>query len=247
MSRLKVIFFDAAGTLFHVKGSVGDVYLRYAETYGVPRTAESLTALNTAFDRVLRDAPPPIFAVTDPAELKRCERLWWFDIVHAVFYRVGMFEGFDEYFEEVFQAFDGALHWTLYPETLQVLKDFKAQGMELGIISNFDTRLFNVLRGLGLAELFDTVTISSLAGAVKPSPHIFRVALEQHAMDPEEAMHVGDSRRADVEGAREARIAGVWLDRVSEGQGEDPLPHFDGYRIQTLAGLPDLVATLEKQ
>ncbi len=245
MSRLKVIFFDAAGTLFHVKGSVGDVYLRYAEKYGVSRTEASLAALNAAFDRVFHDAPSPIFAVTEPAELKRCERLWWFDIVHAVFYRVGMFEGFDEYFEEVFQAFDGALHWTLYPETLQVLKDFKVQGMELGIISNFDTRLFNVLRGLGLAELLDTVTISSLAKAVKPSPHIFRVALDKHAVDPEEAMHVGDSRTVDAEGAREARIAGVWLNRGSEGKREDPATDFDGYTIQTLTALPELVATLD--
>ena len=37
-----------------------------------------------------------------PWVLKQSERLWWFDIVHNVFYRVGMFEGFDEFFEEVF-------------------------------------------------------------------------------------------------------------------------------------------------
>ncbi len=247
MSRVKVIFFDAAGTLFHVRGSVGDVYLRYAEKYGVSRTEKSLTALNAAFHRVFQDAPPPIFAVTEPAELKRCERLWWFDIVHAVFYRVGMFEGFDEYFEEVFEAFADAQHWSLYPETLQVLKDFKTQGMELGIISNFDTRLFHVLRGLGVTELFDTVTISTLAGSVKPSPHIFRVALDKHVVDPEEAIHVGDSLTDDVKGACGARMAGVWLDRGSGGEPKGPLPRFEGYRIQTLAGLPELVATLDRK
>src|SRR5207249_907375 len=91
-----------------------------------------------------REAPPPVFAVSDPTEIKRCERLWWFDIVHNVFYRVGMFNRFDDYFEEVFHAFGGPAHWALYPETSGVLKELKDRGLELGIISNFDTRLFIV-------------------------------------------------------------------------------------------------------
>ena len=65
-------------------------------------------------------------------------------------YRVGMFEGFDEFFEEVFARFAQAESWRLFPETLDVLKALKAcRGYELGIISNFDSRLFSVLRGLG--------------------------------------------------------------------------------------------------
>ncbi len=244
MSRVKVIFFDAAGTLFHVKGSVGEVYLRYAAKYGVRRTDESLTALNAAFRRAFHEAPPPVFAVNDPTEIKRCERLWWFDIVHNVFYRVGMFDQFDEYFEEVFQAFGGPEHWALYPETLKALKGLKGSGLELGIISNFDTRLFNVLRGLGIAELFDTVTISSLAHAAKPAPQIFRLALEKHAVDPEEAVHVGDSSADDVEGARLARLHAVLIDRQRMDSGErkpsaPPVPTID-----TLDELPRLVATL---
>ena len=238
-----MIFFDAAGTLFHVRGSVGEVYLHYAEKYGARRTDDTLTALNAAFRRAFREAPPPVFAVNDPTEIKRCERLWWFDLVHNVFYRVGMFDRFDEFFEEVFQAFGGPQHWVLYPETVKVLEELKGSGLELGIISNFDTRLFNVLRGLGIAERFDTVTISSLAHAAKPAPQIFRVALEKHAVDPEEAVHVGDSVSDDVEGARRARLQAVLIDRQHKGPGEreplsQPVP-----TIHTLDELPRLVAT----
>ncbi len=238
MSRIKVIFFDAAGTLFHVQGSVADIYLRYAEKYGVRRTPESLAAVNVAFTRAFHEAPPPVFAVSDPKEISRCERLWWFDIVHNVFYRVGMFEGFDDYFEEVFRAFDGPDHWVLYPETVAVLKELRAQGLELGIISNFDSRLFHVLRTLGLAEFLDTVTISSLAHAAKPAPKIFQLALEKHAIDPDEAVHIGDSRRDDVEGARQAQVQGILLSREHEGRPED------GLVIHTLAELPSLVDRL---
>ena len=64
-----------------------------------------------------------------------------------------------------------------------------------------------------LDKYFDSITISSLAGAAKPSPKIFQYALDQHAMDPEEAVHIGDSVREDVEGAKQAQLTGIFLNR----------------------------------
>jgi putative hydrolase of the HAD superfamily len=154
-----------------------------------------------------------VFAVAESAQIKQSERLWWFDVVHNVFYRVGMFERFDEFFDHVFELFADPASWKLYPEVLPTLRELRSRGLELGIVSNFDSRLFTVLRGLGLADLFDTVTISSLAHAAKPSPKIFELALEQHAVEPGEAMHVGDSVRDDVEGATKAGLAAVLLAR----------------------------------
>ena len=210
---IRVVFFDAADTLFHVKGSVAEIYLRHAAEFGFAQTPESLPAIKQAFGRAFRDAPPPIFAATEPAQIKHSERLWWFDIVHNVFYRVGMFERFDDFFERVFQVFEEPGSWQLFPETVRTLAALKTQGVELGIISNFDSRLFSVLRGLGLADAFDTVTISSLAQAAKPAPRIFQLALDKHAVDPEEALHIGDSLRDDVEGARKAGLHAVLLNR----------------------------------
>lgn len=238
MSPIQAVFFDAAGTLFHVKGSVAEIYLRHAEKYGVKSTPAMLNAVSAAFKRAFQDAPPPAFAVSHPSDIKRCERLWWFDIVHNVFYRAGMFEGFDEYFDEVFHAFEGTAYWALYPETLSVLKALKEYGVELGIISNFDSRLFTVLRGLGLADFFDTVTISTIAHAAKPSSRIFHCALEKHALDPDEAIHIGDSMRDDVEGACRAGLRGALVDR----EGDQVLPHqlqLDG-RAVVLGSLEDL-------
>jgi putative hydrolase of the HAD superfamily len=242
MSRIKVVFFDAAGTLFHVKGSVGEVYLRHAAKYGVKQTPAMLDSLNAAFHRAFKDAPAPVFAVKEPAEIKRCERLWWFDIVHNVYYRVGMFEGFDDYFDEVFEAFSKPDLWALYPETLGTLRQLRGQGLELGIISNFDTRLFGVLRGLELDGLFETVTISSLAQSAKPAPKIFRRALEEHAVDPDECLHVGDSLREDVQGAEAAGITGVLIDRelpAAVGAAGTSI-----HTIPSLDRIPSLLASL---
>lgn len=228
---IQVIFFDAAETLFHVNGSVSDIYLQHAVQYGFRQTPDSQVLIAQAFQRAFRDAAPPLFAVTDPAKLKQCERLWWFDIVHNVFYRVGMFERFDEFFEQVFQVFEDPRSWTLFPETLAVLTRLREEGFELGIVSNFDTRLFSVIRGLGIDRLFDTVTIASLAQAAKPASKIFEIALEKHAIDPDEAMHVGDSVRDDVEGATKAGLTGVLLDRTGRSQSSG------GHVIRTLEEL----------
>jgi putative hydrolase of the HAD superfamily len=236
-SSIRVVFFDAADTLFHVQGSVAEIYLRHAIEFGFPQKPDSLVSIKHAFSRAFREAPPPVFAVTDPTRIKQSERLWWFDIVHHVFYRVGMFERFDEFFDHVFRVFEDHRSWRLFPETASTLTQLKGRNLELGIISNFDSRLFTVLRGLGIAEAFDTVTISSLAQAAKPAPQIFHLALEKHAVDPEEALHIGDSLREDVEGAKKAGLHTVLLDRDGKQQGVG---------IRTIKNLEELFQLLER-
>lgn len=238
MSRsIRVVFFDAANTLFHVEGSVAAIYLQHAVAYGFSPRPASLVAIEQAFSRAFREAPPPVFAATDPVRIRQNERLWWFDIVHNVFYRVGMFEQFDQFFERVFQVFEDPKSWRLFPETIPVLTQLRAQGVELGIISNFDSRLFPVMRGLGIEPLIDTVTISSLAQAAKPAPKIFQLALDKHAVDPEEAIHVGDSLKDDVEGAEKAGLHAVLLDREGRQQSAG---------VRSIRKLDDLLPLIDR-
>src|SRR5207302_11486691 len=66
MSRMappRVIFFDAADTLFHVKGSVGEVYLSLARKYGVTVDCDTI---QQAFAKAFDAAPAPVFAAQDP-------------------------------------------------------------------------------------------------------------------------------------------------------------------------------------
>ncbi|MCZ6799766.1 MAG: HAD-IA family hydrolase [Nitrospirae bacterium] len=236
----QVIFFDAAGTLFHVKGSVGNIYLQYAESYGLPNTPENLEKVNKAFSESFKAAPPPLFAVEHPEKLKQCERLWWFDIVHGVFYRTGMIEKFDDYFEEVFEVFGTAEPWEVYPEVFQALDSLRKQGLELGVISNFDTRFYQIFRALGLEGYFDSITISSIARSVKPTGDIFHYALTQHVADPQDAVHVGDSIREDVEGAERAGITGIWVNREREALPNGAVhPQREVQSLEEVGGLLD--------
>lgn len=232
----RVIFFDAADTLFHVKGSVGEVYLSHACKYGVTAGAE---VVQQAFAKAFADAPPPVFAVSDPQEIKSCERMWWFDVVHNVFYRVGMFEGFDEYFEEVFAYFSRSESWELYPDAMPALRALEARGIELGIISNFDSRLYEILVGLGIDRFFESVTISSFAGAAKPSSRIFQRALHKHGVEASEAVHVGNSLREDAQAAVAAGLGGVLLDRAGNAERRQGVITITGLReLLTLLGAP---------
>ena len=239
-SSIRVVFFDAADTLFHVHGSVAEIYLRHAVDFGFLQKPDSLVAIKQAFSRAFREAPQPVFAAIEPARIKQSERLWWFDIVHHVFYRVGMFERFDEFFDHVFRVFEDHRSWRLFPETASTLTQLKARDLELGIISNFDSRLFTVLRGLGIADTFDTVTISSLAQAAKPAPQIFHIALEKHAVDPEDALHIGDSLWDDVEGAKKVGLHAALLDRDGRQQQADV------WAIKSLEELFPLLDRLEQ-
>jgi putative hydrolase of the HAD superfamily len=109
----------------------------------------------------------------------------------------------------------------------------------LGVISNFDSRLFGLLDGLGLAQFFDPVVISTHAGAAKPERGIFTHALARAGTPAEEAMHVGDSYEADVVGARQAGIMPVFIDRHGKHAAAD------GYA--TAGNLLDLLAFVEAQ
>jgi len=233
MAPPRVIFFDAADTLFHVKGSVGEAYLSLARKYGVTADRD---ALQQAFVKAFDAAPPPVFAVQDPQEIKACERLWWFDVVHHVFYRVGLFEGFDEYFEEVFAYFSRPDAWELYEDTVSTLSELAARKIELGIVSNFDSRLYEILIGLGIDRFFDSVTLASFAGAAKPSPAIFQRALRKHGIAARDALHIGNSLRDDARAADAAGLRGVLLDR----HGREAIPP-DVVAIKSLGDVVTLV------
>ena len=234
MIGTQVIFFDAADTLFHVKGTVGEVYLHHARRYGVTAGSE---VIQQAFAKAFADAPPPVFAEGDPQKIKSCERMWWFDVVHNVFYRVGMFERFDEYFDDVFAYFSRPESWELYPDALPSLRALEARGIELGIISNFDSRLYEILVGLGIDRFFESVTICSFAGAAKPSSRIFQRALLKHGVEAGGAMHVGNSLREDAQAAVTAGLGGVFLDRMGKTERTPG--------VITINGLGELLALLD--
>jgi putative hydrolase of the HAD superfamily len=124
---------------------------------------------------------------------------------------------FTALFTRIYAHFATADPWEVYPDSVKSLKQWHKQGIELGIISNFDTRLYAVLELLDLSQYFQSVTISSYTGSAKPDTRIFLAALEKHNCPPHLAWHIGDSRKEDYDGAKAVGMKAILIDR------QDPL------------------------
>jgi putative hydrolase of the HAD superfamily len=213
MERPKVIFLDAAGTIFDIKGSVGEVYSQVAQEFGVKVSAQSI---DKAFYHSFKAAPPPIFPDAEEQDIPQLEFEWWFRVASNTFEKtqsLELFSDFTDFFTELYIHFGTADPWFVYPDVLQCLEKWRNMGIELGIVSNFDSRIYSVLQVLGLREFFSTITICTQVGSAKPDSKIFTVALEKHNCLPHDAWHVGDSIKEDYEGAKAAGLRGIWINR----------------------------------
>ena len=213
LSLPKTIFLDAFGTLFGVRGSVGQIYSEIASKYGVNCAPE---LLNKHFYIAFRAAAPGIFPGVPTADIPSCEWNWWRAINRQTFTAAGtieQFEDFDVFFEDLYRYFTTSAAWKIYPDVIPALTNWQRSGVELAIISNFDSRLHTVLEVLGLNHYFSTVTISSAVSAAKPQAEIFTTALSKQRCSPESAWHIGDSLEDDYLGASNAGLTAIWLNR----------------------------------
>ncbi len=216
-----------------VRSSVGEIYSRIASQYGCEADAEQL---QQNFARWFRLQPPMAFpAETSETKIFELEKEWWRNLVRAVFADCGAFPHFDEFFDDVFEQFRQCELWRVYDDVVPALTELKRRGLRLGVISNFDSRLVDLLRDCGLDQFFDSVHISTRTGAAKPDPAIFEVALKHHGIEPNQACHVGDSLKEDVAGAEAAGLQAILIDRSDSGLSEYPTC------INSLDQLPELI------
>lgn len=218
MSRQKpkVIFLDAVGTLFGVRGSVGEVYSAIAQEFGVEVAAEPL---NEAFLEAFAASDAPVFPGASVEEIPHCEFEWWRVIALRTFQQVGVlnqFEDFTDFFEVLYSHFASAGPWFIYPDVLPALQEWRRRNIQLGIVSNFDSRLKYVLEALNLNEFFSSITISTEVGVAKPNPQIFAIALQKHGCEPQEAWHIGDSKKQDYQGAKAAGLRAILIERKTQ-------------------------------
>jgi putative hydrolase of the HAD superfamily len=209
----KVIFLDAVGTLFGVRGSVGESYSKIAKNFGVTASPK---ILNSAFYQSFTSATPMAFPGVETAKIPYMEFKWWREIAIQTFQKAEVFSQFSDFstfFTTLYDYFATAEPWFLYPDVKPALERWQNQGIELAVLSNFDSRLYPVLKILNLADFFTSVTISTEVGAAKPDPKIFATALQKYPFSAEEAVHIGDSFKADYQGAKAVGIKAIFLNR----------------------------------
>jgi putative hydrolase of the HAD superfamily len=95
---------------------------------------------------------------------------------------------------------------------IELVRKLRAQRLPVGIISNSEGHLAELVAEMGWASDFDVVVDSGKLGIDKPDPRIFEHACAALGVTPPELLHVGDAWEADVQGALRVGASAVWFD-----------------------------------
>ena len=103
----------------------------------------------------------------------------------------------------------------LFPDALETLRFLRGRDFKTGLVSNISSSskpYVRALRRLGVLEFLDAAVFSQDIEIRKPDPRIFRHLLQKIRVEPARAVHVGDQRTRDVQGATAAGMAAVLVD-----------------------------------
>ncbi len=123
------------------------------------------------------------------------------------------------------EALLSSLRFSAFPDAAPALRGLRRRPIAIVAVSNWDVSLHEVLARLSLAELLDAIVTSAEVGVRKPTREVFDHALALVGVEPQDAVHVGDSMEEDVAGARAAGIEPILLARTR------PAGHPAGVRV----------------
>lgn len=229
--RYPFVLFDAGETLFGPRESFGATYARILAPMGLeagPGAFEE--GLRETWERMSRDVPQG----TDRYRFfEDGENGYWRRVAQGAIERALGAPISSSVAEDALGRLRAAFRereaWEVFEDVVPTLERLRVLGARMAIVSNWDSRLPDVLRLLRLDSFFEAVLVSHLEGIEKPDPEIFRRAVAKLGGRPEQTLHVGDVPELDLEGARAAGIRGVLVDRR-------------GRLASELAALPDFLS-----
>ncbi len=187
-AELDAVTVDGYGTLVRLLDPVPSLVRSLVER-GIDRDPERV---RTAFLAEVAYYRPEAVGGRDPESLAGLRR----DCT-GVFLDAADAELEPESFVDDFMA---AIRFEAVPGAIEALERLRGRGLDLAVVSNWDVGLPEHLERIGADRLFSAVVTSAEAGAAKPDPKVFRLALERLGVEPARALHVGDEDE-DEQGA----------------------------------------------
>lgn len=231
--NVRAVFFDAGYTLLCMEPEQRTNFLQSCADLAI---LVDFSRLDEAVSRAnLILAPRDVDAKKEPYSKEAIDN-FWIDYHRVVLNTCAVNPADAARAEDVYRRFMTRLNWRVYEEVRPVLHGLRRRGIALGVISNWTGDLVEVLSAVDLLDHFDFVLDSAILGYEKPHAEIFREATRRAGVRPADAMHVGDSPEADVEGALSFGMQAALLDR------DDHFPGFD--RAPRLRRLDDLLQLL---
>ena len=229
--RAKAVLFDVGNTL--IKYDVGffeEVFQRILASLGISR---SLDDIKEAFLNAEKESRN-LDLLSSFGKVK-CEEHWntWDSLVLK---HLGIAEHV-ELGKAVHSMWFDFVDCELYPEVRDVLSELKQKGLRIGLVSNgYEEEIHIILDKADLeSAAFDIIVGVDTIEKVKPNPEIFKYATSKLNVKPEEAIFVGDNVEADYEGAENAGLYALLIDR-SEKQQSD---------LRTIKDLKEILSMIE--
>jgi len=203
---IRAVFFDVDFTLIYPGPAFrGSGYQAFCERYGIA-VDESLFERGVASAARLLDGPDDAYDAEVFVAYTR----------HIIEQMGGRGDRVDACAREIYREWAACQHFELYEEVPEVLHSLVRSGLRIGLISNSHRCLSSFQSHFQLQDLVTAAISGPEHGFVKPSPSIFRAALQLADVEAAEAVMVGDSVSQDVEGALRAGMRGVLLHRSDE-------------------------------
>lgn len=227
-ASIKAISFDAGDTLVHLHPTFGEVFAETCASVGLCLSPEQQRALERFIARRLVEHQEQGQRFTiSPAASRR----FWQGAYRDFLAQLGADEAVLEALPpRLYDTFTDVQRYRLFDDALPVLEWLRERDVRLGIVSNWESWLDRLIGHLGLRPYFDFVVISGSFGLEKPDRRIFIEAARQAGVAVSEMLHIGDSPRQDVEGARLAGLGAILVDR--HGRFPEVTP-----RVRTLTEL----------
>ncbi len=134
------------------------------------------------------------------------------------------------------------------PGAVPTVREIHQAGVPIGIVSSavYHPFLEWTLESFGIRDAFDVVITSASAGFYKSRAELYVHAAELLGATPERMVHVGDSFRFDVAGARRAGMGTVWL-RGDQAESDDPSIRPDLVLTTLEAAAPEILTLLHSR
>ena len=86
-------------------------------------------------------------------------------------------------------------------DVMSLIRELKAEGCKVGLMSNNSMNLLNVMKDRQLDHMFDEVVISAEIGVMKPAPEAFQAILDKLDVQPADSVFI-DDYPVNIDGAR---------------------------------------------
>lgn len=229
--RFDIVFFDAGETLLHPDPSFHQLFAEVCGRSGYEVSPDEVHATQQRLAPHLVELAEET-GIDKPSLDPDDSLTFWSHLYRRLLAEFAIED--ESVVTNLYSTFSSSSSYRLFEDVIPTLERLKEMDLRLGLISNFEEWLEEMLVELEVGHLFDVSIISGIEGLEKPDPEIYRRALERSGCDPARAVHIGDSPGMDVDPASSVGMATVLLDRYNRYPAISP-------RVRSLEEIPELL------